>query len=102
MDHNVGKIHDANHATFHLQYMDRNAVRREETLIIGPSFRKTGLGKDGCHRQFLSGLPGVQKAALRWLIAWSKWVLHKMPPHTRTVCMEFFGQVRDSVPSIVG
>jgi len=28
-------------------------------------------------------------------------VLHRMPRHTRTVCMEFFGQARDAIPSIV-
>ncbi len=105
MDHNLGKIHDANHATFRLQYfdakLDRSKVLREETLIIpGPSFRKIGLGKDVTDK-FLSGLPGVQKEGCDGLITWSKWVLHKMPPHTRTVCMEFFGQVRDSVPAIV-
>jgi len=105
MDHNLGKIHDANHATFRLQYfdarLDRSKLLREETLIIpGPSFRKIGLGKDVTDK-FLSGLPGVQKEGCDGLITWSKWVLHKMPPHTRTVCMEFFGQVRDSVPAIV-
>ena len=113
MDHNLGKIHDANHATFRLQYfaaknertgtleLDRSKMLREETLIIpGPSFRKIGLGKDVTDK-FLSGLPGVQKEGCDGLITWSKWVLHKMPPHTRTVCMEFFGQVRDSVPAIV-
>ena len=113
MDHNLGKIHDANHATFRLQYfdaktdrtgalgLDRSKVLREETLIIpGPSFRKIGLGKDVTDK-FLSGLPGVQKEGCDGLITWSKWILHKMPPHTRTVCMEFFGQVRDSVPAIV-
>ena len=105
MDHNLGKIHDANHATFRLQYfdakLDRSKMLREETLIIpGPSFRKIGLGKDVTDK-FLSGLPGIQKEGCDGLITWSKWVLHKMPPHTRTVCMEFFGQVRDSVPAIV-
>jgi FAD/FMN-containing dehydrogenase/Fe-S oxidoreductase len=105
MDHNLGKIHDANHATFRLQYFDESLNRakplREETLIIpGPSFRKIGLGKDVTDK-FLSGLPGIQKEGCDGLITWSKWVLHKMPPHTRTVCMEFFGQVRDSVPAIV-
>jgi FAD/FMN-containing dehydrogenase len=31
----------------------------------------------------------------------ARWVLHKMPPVTRTVCLEFFGQARDAIPSIV-
>ena len=121
MDHNFGKIHDAAEATFRLQYFDakndragalgldrsklpeheRRKPLREETLVIpGSSFRKIGLGKDVTDK-FLAGLPGVQKEGCDGLITWSKWVLHKMPPHTRTVCMEFFGQVRDSVPAIV-
>src|SRR5690606_10057538 len=29
------------------------------------------------------------------------WILHRMPSHTRTVCMEFFGHARNAVPSIV-
>jgi len=29
------------------------------------------------------------------------WILHQMPPVQRTVCLEFFGQVREAVPSIV-
>jgi FAD/FMN-containing dehydrogenase/Fe-S oxidoreductase len=28
-------------------------------------------------------------------------VLHRMPPHMRTVCLEFFGQARDAIPAIV-
>ncbi|KOQ49582.1 FAD-linked oxidase, partial [Achromobacter xylosoxidans] len=35
------------------------------------------------------------------LITSARWVLHRMPKHTRTVCMEFFGQARDAIPSIV-
>ncbi|MBF9122859.1 hypothetical protein I0P50_25085, partial [Escherichia coli] len=30
-----------------------------------------------------------------------RWILHKLPPVTRTVCLEFFGQVREAVPAIV-
>ncbi|MCS6996694.1 MAG: FAD/FMN-binding oxidoreductase [Casimicrobiaceae bacterium] len=102
MDHNLGKIHEANHATFRLQWLDEaRRVTREETLIIpGPSFRKIGLGKDVTDK-FLSGLPGVQKEGTDGIITWSKWVLHKMPPHTRTVCLEYFGPAHESVPSIV-
>ena len=100
MDHNVGKIHDANHATFTCSTWTKRRPLRRNADHPGPSFRKIGLGKDVTDK-FLSGLPGVQKEGCDGLITWSKWVLHKMPPHTRTVCMEFFGQVRDSVPSIV-
>ncbi|MBW8463415.1 FAD-binding oxidoreductase, partial [Acidovorax sp.] len=31
----------------------------------------------------------------------ARWVVHRMPEHTRTVCMEFFGNAKDAVPSIV-
>jgi len=74
---------------------------REETLAIpGRSFRKLGLGKDVTDK-FLAGLPGVQKEGTDGLIVAARWVLHKMPPVTRTVCLEFFGQVREAVPAIV-
>ena len=102
IDHNLGKIHDQEVATFRLKHLgDDGRVEREETLRIpGRSFRKTGLGKDVTDK-FLSGLPGVQKEGCDGLITSAVWILHKMPPVTRTVCLEFFGQVRDAVPSIV-
>jgi FAD/FMN-containing dehydrogenase len=46
-------------------------------------------------------MPGVQKEGTDGLITSAVWVLHKMPPVTRTVCLEFFGRVTDAVPSIV-
>ena len=103
MDHNMGKIHDAEVATFELRYFkaDGTTPLRTETLVIpGKSFRKEGLGKDVTDK-FLSGLPGVQKEGCDGLITSARWVLHRMPEHTRTVCMEFFGNAKDAVPSIV-
>jgi FAD/FMN-containing dehydrogenase/Fe-S oxidoreductase len=103
LNHNLGKIHDQELATFRCRYFDEdgNKLEREETLQIpGASFRKAGLGKDVTDK-FLSGLPGVQKEGCDGLITSAVWILHKMPPVTRTVCLEFFGQVRDAVPSIV-
>src|SRR5207237_7774581 len=35
------------------------------------------------------------------IITSARWVLHRMPKHTRTVCLEFFGQARDAIPAIV-
>ena len=64
------------------------------------SFRKAGLGKDVTDK-FLGGLPGVQKEGCDGIITSARWVLHRMPAHTRTVCLEFFGQARDAVPAIV-
>jgi FAD/FMN-containing dehydrogenase/Fe-S oxidoreductase len=90
-------------ATFELRYFkaDGTTPLRTETLVIpGKSFRKEGLGKDVTDK-FLAGLPGVQKEGCDGLITSARWVLHRMPEHTRTVCMEFFGNAKDAVPSIV-
>ncbi|MDB5941713.1 MAG: linked oxidase-like protein, partial [Ramlibacter sp.] len=103
LDHNLGKIHDAEVASFELKYFEadgKTPVRTEQLVIPGSTFRKEGLGKDVTDK-FLSGLPGIQKEGCDGLITSSRWVVHRMPSHTRTVCMEFFGNARDAVPSIV-
>jgi len=101
--HNMGKIHDADVASFELQYFKadgKTKLRTERLDIPGKTFRKEGLGKDVTDK-FLSGLPGIQKEGCDGLITSARWVVHKMPSHTRTVCLEFFGNARDAVPSIV-
>lgn len=101
--HNLGKIHDAEMASFELKYFDasgKQLLRTERLYIPGHKFRKEGLGKDVTDK-FLSGLPGVQKEGTDGLITSARWVVHRMPEHTRTVCMEFFGNAKDAVPSIV-
>jgi len=104
--HNMGKIHDIPVASFELKWFDGNhapgavLLRTEQLDIEGKRFRKEGLGKDVTDK-FLAGLPGIQKEGCDGLITSARWVLHKMPAHTRTVCLEFFGQARDAIPSIV-
>ena len=106
--HNLGKIHDAPTAEFLLEWTHpspkgapKGAPFRTETLTIeGKRFRKEGLGKDVTDK-FLSGLPGIQKEGTDGLITSGRWILHKMPKFTRTVALEFFGQARDAIPSIV-
>lgn len=101
--HNMGKIHDAETASFELQYFKadgKTRLRTEQLVIPGSAFRKEGLGKDVTDK-FLSGLPGIQKEGCDGLITSARWVVHRMPQHTRTVCLEFFGNARDAVPSIV-
>jgi FAD/FMN-containing dehydrogenase/Fe-S oxidoreductase len=105
--HNRGKIHDIETAQFELVWKDGTAppeearVLRSETLRIpGRQFRKVGLGKDVTDK-FLGGLPGVQKEGCDGIITSARWVLHRMPKHTRTVCLEFFGHARDAIPAIV-
>ncbi|MBN9476953.1 MAG: DUF3683 domain-containing protein [Burkholderiales bacterium] len=106
LEHNLGKIHDVAVARFELKWFDGagkpgERLLRSETLDIhGRVFRKEGLGKDVTDK-FLAGLPGVQKEGTDGLITSARWVLHRMPKHVRTVCMEFFGQARDAIPSIV-
>ena len=103
LDHNRGKIHDQNIARFSIQRFRKNGKsygQPELLAIAGNTFRKTGLGKDVTDK-FLSGLPGVQKEGCDGIITSARFILHKMPACTRTVCLEFFGRVRDSVPSIV-
>jgi FAD/FMN-containing dehydrogenase/Fe-S oxidoreductase len=103
INHNMGKIHDVEVASFELQYFKadgKTPIRTERLDIPGPSFRKEGLGKDVTDK-FLSGLPGIQKEGCDGLITSARWVVHRMPQHTRTVCLEFFGDARDAVPSIV-
>ena len=103
INHNMGKIHDVDVASFELQYYKadgKTPIRKERLDIPGKTFRKEGLGKDVTDK-FLSGLPGIQKEGTDGLITSARWVVHKMPRHTRTVCLEFFGHARNAVPSIV-
>ncbi|MBU9208189.1 DUF3683 domain-containing protein [Burkholderia multivorans] len=106
LEHNQGKIHDIAVARFELKWFDgayapgEKQLRTEMLEIEGRRFRKEGLGKDVTDK-FLAGLPGVQKEGCDGLITSARWVLHKMPAHTRTVCLEFFGQAREAIPSIV-
>ena len=106
LDHNLGKIHEAGLVRFELKWFDgahpagQHLLRSKIIEIDGARFRKAGLGKDVTDK-FLAGLPGVQKEGCDGLITAARWVLHRMPGHTRTVCLEFFGQARDSIPSIV-
>ena len=103
LDHNFGKIHEQETVRFRLRRFDglTYVPLGEDILTMpGAACRKVGLGKDVTDK-FLGGVPGVQKEGTDGLIVAARWVLHKMPPVTRTVCLEFFGQVREAVPAIV-
>lgn len=111
VNHNLGKIHEAEQAEFRLDWypadrlsrageMRGEPIRSESLVVPGSIFRKTGLGKDVTDK-FLAGLPGVQKEGCDGLITAARWILHRMPTHIRTVCLEFFGHAREAVPSIV-
>jgi FAD/FMN-containing dehydrogenase/Fe-S oxidoreductase len=102
LEHNRGRIHDAPMARFRLRHLDASGgTRREEILEVeGKRLRKEGLGKDVTDK-FLAGLPGVQKEGCDGLITSATFILHRMPKYMRTVCLEFFGDVKKAVPSIV-
>jgi len=103
LNHNLGKIHDVEVASFELKHFDATGKKLERTErldIPGRVFRKEGLGKDVTDK-FLAGLPGIQKEGCDGLITSARWVVHRMPRHMRTVCLEFFGKPKDAVPSIV-
>jgi FAD/FMN-containing dehydrogenase/Fe-S oxidoreductase len=103
LNHNLGKIHDVELASFELRHFDasgKKLLRTERLDIPGRAFRKEGLGKDVTDK-FLAGLPGIQKEGCDGLITSARWIVHKMPAHVRTVCLEFFGSPKGAVPSIV-
>ncbi len=103
LDHNLSKIHDVETARFELRRFHADGKPKGEAEILaipGRAFRKQGLGKDVTDK-FLSGLPGIQKEGCDGLITQATFVLHRMPSHIRTICMEFFGPVGEAVPAIV-
>ncbi len=103
LDHNLGKIHDVEVARFRItRYREdgKTETGQEILEIPGGHFRKTGLGKDVTDK-FLAGLPGIQKEGCDGLITSATFILHRMPAHVRTICLEFFGSVALAVPAIV-
>jgi FAD/FMN-containing dehydrogenase/Fe-S oxidoreductase len=104
LDHNLGKIHDAETVRFRIARFEADGktphAEPEILTIRGSSFRKAGLGKDVTDK-FLSGLPGIQKEGCDGIITSARFILHREHKFTRTVCLEFFGQVHEAVPAIV-
>jgi len=104
LDHNLGKIHDVAITSFRISRFELDGKTLHGTpeilTIPGSAFRKEGLGKDVTDK-FLSGLPGIQKEGCDGIITSARFILHRAHTHTRTVCLEFFGQVREAVPAIV-
>ncbi|MGQ7845698.1 DUF3683 domain-containing protein [Granulosicoccus sp. 3-233] len=101
--HNLGKIHVQPDVRFRVtrRDADTNEVIGEPWIIDAPgaSLRQQGLGKDVTDK-FLGGLPGVQKEGCDGLITSAVFILHRMPEHVRTVCMEFYG--RDLRQAVLG
>ncbi|RMG38120.1 MAG: DUF3400 domain-containing protein, partial [Gammaproteobacteria bacterium] len=105
LEHNLGKIHEQETVRFSLKrYHEDGHTPKGDPEILempGAALRKAGLGKDVTDK-FLSGLPGVQKEGCDGLITSARFILHRMPSHVRTVCLEFFGSdLARAVPAIV-
>ncbi len=104
LEHNLGKIHDVDVARFRISRFETDGKTPhgdpEILEIPGGKFRKAGLGKDVTDK-FLSGLPGIQKEGCDGIITSARFILHRAHNHTRTVCLEFFGQVHEAVPAII-
>ncbi|MHA1569678.1 MAG: DUF3683 domain-containing protein, partial [Alphaproteobacteria bacterium] len=105
LNHNLGKIHEQDTAIFRISRYEADGqtpLGEPQVLRIpGAQLRKQGLGKDVTNK-FLGGLPGIQKEGCDGLITSAVFVLHRMPAHIRTVCLEFFGcDLRKAVPAIV-
>jgi FAD/FMN-containing dehydrogenase/Fe-S oxidoreductase len=105
LDHNLGKIHLQEVARFRLQRLMDDGVTPDgdpEILEIpGSQLRRSGLGKDVTNK-FLGGLPGIQKEGCDGLITSGQFILHRMPKHLHTLCLEFFGtDLKQAVSSIV-
>ena len=105
LDHNLGKIHDVAVGHFRdppLRRRRQDAARRAGNPRPSPA---AASARPGWARMSptssSSGLPGIQKEGCDGIITSARFILHRLPAHTRTVCLEFFGQVRDAVPAIV-
>jgi FAD/FMN-containing dehydrogenase/Fe-S oxidoreductase len=103
--HNLGKIHEQDEVTFciHTYQADGTTPIGQPHMLRMPGtlFRKAGLGKDVTDK-FLAGLPGIQKEGCDGIITSACFILHRMPRHTRTVCLEFFNtELSAAIPAIV-
>ena len=89
INHNMGKIHDVDVASFELQYFKadgKTKLRTERLDIPGKTFRKEGLGKDVTDK-FLSGLPGIQKEGCDGLITSGRWIVYTKCRRTTAPCV---------------
>jgi len=103
--HNLGKIHEQDEVVFcvHTYQADGTTPIGQPKMLRMPGamFRKAGLGKDVTDK-FLSGLPGIQKEGCDGIITSARFILHRMPNHARTVCLEFFNtDLSRAIPAIV-
>ncbi|AEK58156.1 MULTISPECIES: DUF3683 domain-containing protein [Acidithiobacillus] len=104
IDHNLGKIHEQETVRFRLSYFAEDGhtpLGAPEFLEMpGRSLRHPGLGKDVTDK-FLGGLPGIQKEGSDGIITSARFLLHRLPTHLRTVCLEFYGKDLDQAVAAI-
>ncbi len=88
-DHPRHKIFETDKAVFDI--FDAKEKKQDTVSLDGSTIRGAGLGKDVSNK-FLGGLPGVQKEGVDGIITEACFVLHPLPKHSRTLCLEFFGR----------
>ena len=101
VDHNRGKIHDAAVARFRItRYKpDGKTMVSQETLEIpGRAASARWASARTSPTSSSPACPGVQKEGTDGIITSATFILHRMPKHVRTVCLEFFGDVKRAVP----
>lgn len=106
VNHNLGKIHLQEDVVFEAVWKQGNKspekapiIRKKTFRLKGPKFRTPGLGKDVTNK-YLGGLPGLQKEGCDGIITSARFILHKMPACTQTVCLEFYGAAGNAGPAI--
>jgi FAD/FMN-containing dehydrogenase/Fe-S oxidoreductase len=88
VDHPRHKILPDETAVFEI--LDDFGNRKDVISLKGDEIRGTALGKDVTNK-FLGGLPGVQKEGVDGVITEATFTLHPMLPHSRVMCLEFYG-----------
>lgn len=106
VNHNLGKIHLQEDVVFEAVWKKGGSapgkaaeIRRRTYRIKGSTIRKPGLGKDVTNK-FFGGVPGLQKEGCDGIITSARFIVHKMPAFTQTVCLEFYGAASNAGPAI--
>ncbi|MGE4504186.1 MAG: FAD-binding and (Fe-S)-binding domain-containing protein [Desulfovibrionaceae bacterium] len=88
-EHPRHKIFETDTAVFDV--FDGDGRQKDTVRLEGSALRGPGLGKDVSNK-YLGGLPGVQKEGVDGIITEASFVLHPLPAHSRTLCLEFYGR----------
>ena len=104
VDHNLGKIHDAPQATFECSVAAAAMARRSSARRRWPFRARRFARRDSARTSPTSSWPACRASRRKAATASSRARASSCTGcrrAIRTVCLEFFGQVRDSTPAIV-